>query len=263
MRVEVRIMEAGAPDRKDRQNGLAKPDRPEARHAPAAANGHEEEPWWRRPGIEFDVSAVPVHRRTLYDVCKRCIDVVGALVLLVLLFPLFVVIAIAIKATSPGPVLFKQKRIGRRGVEFMNYKFRTMVADAEKLLMQDPELRAQFVETFKIKGDPRVTRLGAFLRKTSLDETPQVINVLRGDISLIGPRALQWAELGRYGDGVLQVLSIRPGLSGLWQARGRSDTSYQTRVRMDLEYVEKRCLLLDLRLIAGTVIAVFRCDGAC
>lgn len=218
--------------------------------------------WWRRASSEriLDIAAIPA--KPVYEFFKRLLDITLSGILLLACLPLFIAIAVAIKATSPGPVLFKQKRIGRGGNEFVIYKFRTMVADAESQLNTRTDLKLRFAENFKIKNDPRITPVGAFLRKTSLDETPQFLNVLKGDISLIGPRAIVRAEVCRYGDDIGKVLAVPAGLSGWWQVRGRTDTSYAERVDMDLQYVDNRSLMLDIKLIFETVVSVLRCRGA-
>jgi lipopolysaccharide/colanic/teichoic acid biosynthesis glycosyltransferase len=234
--------------------------RPEAAVAEPVAG---ESFWWRnQPENLSEQEIVEIPHKPMYEAAKRFVDISLSGVLLLLCLPVFMVIALAIKATSRGPVLFKQKRIGRGGKEFVIYKFRTMVADAEKQLSTRADLKLQFAENFKIKNDPRITPIGAFLRKTSLDETPQFINVLKGDISLIGPRAIVQAEVSRYGENIHKVLAVTPGLSGWWQVRGRTDTTYTERVQMDLQYVDQRSLALDLRLICETVVSVLRCRGA-
>jgi len=229
----------------------------------ASEDASNETFWWRTAATDVsDLKIAELPAKPVYEASKRVLDVVLSLFFLLLCLPLFIVIAIAIKATSRGPILFKQKRIGKGGVEFMNYKFRTMVADAELQLMKRTDLKEQFLENFKIKDDPRITSIGAFLRTTSLDETPQFLNVLKGDISLIGPRALQWAEISRYGDDIGKVLAVPAGLSGWWQVRGRTDTTYTERVQMDVSYVDQRSLWLDIKLICETAISVLKRRGA-
>jgi lipopolysaccharide/colanic/teichoic acid biosynthesis glycosyltransferase len=142
-------------------------------------------------------------------------------------------------------------------------KFRTMAVDAEERLQKNNRLREQFAATYKIKGDPRITGLGDLLRKTSIDELPQLWNVLKGDMSLIGPRPIVKPELSKYAIYGKKLLTVKPGLSGLWQACGRSDTTYAERVLMDMQYIDHRCLFLDLRLLLFTAIAVLRRSGAC
>jgi exopolysaccharide biosynthesis polyprenyl glycosylphosphotransferase len=198
-----------------------------------------------------------------YEVSKREIDIVASLLLLILAAPVMLAIAVLVKLTSPGNVVFRQKRLGKGGRVFWCYKFRTMVADAEARLSRNAELRTEFEVNFKLKQDPRVTRVGAFLRKTSLDELPQLFNVLIGDMSLIGPRPIVQHELTKYGRNADKFLSVKPGLGGLWQVYGRSDTSYDSRVSMDLEYIDNRSTVLDLKLIVQTAAVVLSRRGAC
>lgn len=193
---------------------------------------------------------------------KRAIDIVGASFLLLLASPVMLISALLVKLSSPGPVFFRQQRLGRHNKPFWCYKFRSMVVDAEAILARDRKLREEFGENFKLKNDPRITPIGAFLRKTSLDELPQLFNVLRGDMTLIGPRPIVPKELEQYGNSQDTLLSVTPGLSGMWQASGRSETSYSERVAMDMDYIERRSILLDVKLIAKTVIAVLRRNGA-
>jgi len=201
-----------------------------------------------------------------YEIIKRYLDVIISLALLIIALPVLAAIAAVIKTTSRGPVLFRSKRLGWGGREFWCYKFRTMVPDAEQQLLSRPDLQRQFSDGFKIKNDPRVTRLGAFLRKTSLDELPQLFNVLRGDMSLIGPRPILPPELTKridcYGSHGVQLLSVKPGLGGIWQVSGRSDTSYAERIAMDMDYVARRSIWLDLKLMFLTAIVVIRRRGA-
>ncbi|HKY05509.1 MAG TPA: sugar transferase [Blastocatellia bacterium] len=203
-----------------------------------------------------------IRRRLFYEFIKRSIELSTSLILLTLTAPLFVIVAVLIKAGSPGPVFFKHKRLGRGGKELHCLKFRTMVVDAEKRLEADPELRRKFEVNFKIENDPRVTRIGALLRKTCIDELPQLIHVLRGDMSLIGPRPIVEPELNKYGIYGRKLLSIKPGLSGFWQACRQNNTTYDERIRMDMFYIDHRCLSLDLLLLVYTVIAVIRHRGA-
>ena len=202
-------------------------------------------------------------RERAYEAFKRTIDVVGSAVLLIALAPLFALIAVLVKVTLPGPVFFRQVRLGRHGRPFRCIKFRTMVPDAEQRLQRDPLLRAAFENNYKIKDDPRVSPLGALLRRTSLDEVPQLWNVLRGDMSLIGPRPVVPPELAKYGTHSQKLLSVPPGLSGLWQTCGRSDTTYEQRVRFDMLYIDHRSAWLDIKLIFLTIVAVGRRVGAC
>ena len=201
--------------------------------------------------------------RGMYAFCKRGVDISVALALLLLALPLFVIVAVLVKATSRGPVLFRHRRLGLGGREFECLKFRTMVANADEELKRNNFLRRQFEQTYKLRHDPRVTPVGAFLRRTSLDELPQLVHVLRGEMSLVGPRPIVRPELEKYSIYGDKLLTVKPGLSGLWQVCGRSDTTYPQRVMMDMNYIDHRSLSLDLRLMLLTVAAVVRKSGAC
>ncbi len=201
-------------------------------------------------------------RRNWYEKLKRAIDVGFSLLFLIAGAPLFLGFAVCIKLSSPGPVFFRHRRLGRRGKEFWCYKFRTMVQDAELQLQRDTKLRRDFERNFKLKDDPRVTRFGALLRRSSLDELPQLWNVLRGDISLVGPRPIVTAELAKYGRYAEDLLEVTPGLSGLWQVCGRSETTYEQRIQLDMLYIQNRSTWLDLKLLGLTFFAVFRKLGA-
>jgi exopolysaccharide biosynthesis polyprenyl glycosylphosphotransferase len=202
---------------------------------------------------------------------KRGLDVALSLGALVSLAPVFALIALWIKRDSPGPVFYRHDRLGKDGQPVSVYKFRTMflehcrgpefggdAAEEEfQRLMTDPHLRAEFEQSHKLASDPRVTSVGAFLRRTSLDELPQLINVLKGDISLVGPRPITREELPRYGRGAHALLNLKPGLTGYWQISGRSDTSYEERVRLDMAYVSSWSLKGDLKILAKTFGKVF------
>lgn len=214
-------------------------------------------------GYALDVSHASISGCSSgYEVSKRFFDLAIALVAVFMFSPVFAVIAIAIKMTSPGPVLFKQKRLGRKGEEFWCFKFRTMVCGAEQRLQQSPELREQFEQTYKLKNDPRVTRIGSFLRMTSLDELPQFFNVLRSEMSIIGPRPIVPPEISKYGCHGIKLLTVKPGLGGMWQAMGRSDTSYTQRIELDMAYIDNCSIGLDLRLFIYTILAVIKIRGA-
>src|SRR5215203_1538284 len=178
----------------------------------------------------------------------------------------FLIIAIAIKIDSPGPVFYRQARIGRSGRKFHVFKFRTMVQKADQVLQQhldkSPQLRAEWITTHKLKQDPRVTRLGRILRKSSLDELPQLYNILRGEMSLVGPRPIVDAEIEKYGKCFGFYVQVRPGLTGLWQVSGRNDTTYKQRVELDEYYVRNRGLKLYFQILWKTVFVVLRKDGA-
>lgn len=198
-------------------------------------------------------------RRPIAALAKRAIDIAGSLVLIVLLAPLMLLIAALVRLTSRGPAIFVQRRIGFRCNELGMYKFRTMVANAEEL---QAELCGE-AHFFKIENDPRITRLGAFLRRSSLDELPQLFNVLQGSMSLVGPRPLLVSDLDRMPmRAQMRRFSVRPGITGLWQVSGRSTTSDEERMRLDREYINNWSLALDFEILARTVGAVLSGRGA-
>ncbi len=196
---------------------------------------------------------------------KRPLDVVLSLVLIVLLLPMLVLVGMVVLLTSRGPLLFSQRRVGLGGREFPILKFRTMVPEAEERLSADPELRSAYVNgDFKIPNavDPRVTRVGRVLRALSLDELPQLFNVLAGHMSLVGPRPIVPAELDLYGDWRDAYLSVRPGLTGLWQISGRNEIKFPQRAELDAEYAQRCSPALDLLVLLRTPGAVVRCRGS-
>jgi len=192
---------------------------------------------------------------------KRIMDVLGSLMLLILLSPLFLIVGLLILLTDGAPILFRRRCVEPHG-EFDAFKFRTMRRDADEVLRRDPGLRDAFHRNFKLKSDPRVIRLGAVLRKFSLDELPQLINVLRGEMSLVGPRMITAPELEKYGEYRQLLLSVRPGITGYWQVYGRQEVSYEERVRMDVEYIRKWTLGTDLKLLWLTPWRVILGRGA-
>ncbi len=193
---------------------------------------------------------------------KGVLDYVGAALLLVLLSPLLLFIALSIRMDSPGPMIHRRRVVGLNGRVFDAYKFRTMIVDADAYLENHPELKREWEETGKIRNDPRVTRVGKWLRRTSLDELPQLVNVLKGQMSLVGPRMITPAELARFGRWQHNLLTVKPGLTGLWQVSGRADLSYEERVRLDMYYIRNYTIWLDLRLLLHTVRVVLQGKGA-
>lgn len=181
---------------------------------------------------------------------------------LLILSPLFIAIAIAVKLDSPGPIFHRRKVLGVNGREFYAWKFRTMIVDGDKLIEADPVLKAELEANYKLKNDPRITKLGHFLRKWSLDELPQLFNILAGDMSLVGPRMITCPELGKYDQWDINLLTVRPGVTGLWQVSGRSDVSYEQRVSYDMYYVRNWTIWLDLQLLFQTIPAVLKKRGA-
>lgn len=214
----------------------------------------------------FDTAKVTskyVANKPVYDFVKRFSDIICSAIAIILLSPFFIIITIAIKATSKGPVIFVHKRVGKGGKEIGIYKFRSMVMNAEKLIENfTPEQKEEFQKNFKLENDPRITKIGKFLRKTSLDELPQFFNVLKGDLSIVGPRPVIEAETKIYGKYKDMLLSVKPGLTGFWAANGRSDTSYKRRSAMEIYYVKNRSLLFDIKIILKTAVSVFKGDGA-
>lgn len=197
----------------------------------------------------------------LYDVLKRVLDVSLVLVALPVVLPIAVAIMLAIWLDTPGPIVFEQRRTGRDGRRFTMYKFRTMVQDAEEQKAELAHLNVLDPPDFKIPDDPRITRVGRFLRTTSVDELPQLWNVLLGDMSLVGPRPTSFA-VETYDLWHCQRLEVRPGVTGLWQLAGRGDTEFDERLRLDITYLRTRSLTKDLHILAATAAAVIRRTGA-
>ena len=183
-----------------------------------------------------------------------------------MILPWVAIVALLVKWTSRGPVFYGHGRIGEDGRTFRAWKFRTMVENADQILEQcvqaDPELRAEWAETHKLRNDPRVTKIGKFLRQTSLDELPQIWNVIRGEMSLVGPRPIVRHEVPKYGEEFDVYRKVRPGITGLWQVSGRSETTYEQRVAMDVHYVRTWSVWLDVYLLAKVVGVALRKQGA-
>ena len=193
---------------------------------------------------------------------KDALDVVGALLGLLITLPLLAVIAAAVVMDTPGPVFYRQRRIGKGGVPFSAWKFRTMVPGAEAVLAEDGSLRRQFERSYKLLDDPRVTRVGRVLRRTSLDELPQLLNVLKGEMSLVGPRPIVEDELAKYGPWERRLLCVKPGLTGLWQVLRHEEPDYAHRVRLDMYYIDHWSLGLDLQILLRTLPSVIAGRGA-
>ena len=192
---------------------------------------------------------------------KRLLDMLAASMLLLALAPLYALLALAIRLQDGGPAIYRRRVVGPRG-EFDAYKFRTMRIDADAVLRNDLSLRQEFEKNYKLTVDPRVTRIGSWLRKLSLDELPQLSNVLRGEMSLVGPRMISPPELEKYGDAKALLLSVKPGVTGYWQVYGRQRVDYAERVRMDVFYIQNWSLALDLKLLLLTPIRVLKGTGA-
>lgn len=202
--------------------------------------------------------------KKIYLAAKRLFDIVCAALATVVLSPFFLVIAIIIKAEDPkGPVFFAHQRIGMYGKTIRIYKFRSMVSNAEELIEHfTPEQRKEYEENYKLENDPRITKIGNFLRKSSLDELPQLLNILSGTLSIVGPRPVVHNELEKYGAMQEKFLSVKPGLTGYWQANGRSDTTYDERMAMELYYADNCSFLLDIKIIFKTITVVLTGQGA-
>lgn len=199
----------------------------------------------------------------IYNTVKRALDIVLSLIGIVLLSPIFLIVAIVIKLDSKGKVIFGHERIGQNMKKFKIYKFRTMYENAVEIFENfTEEQKQEYYINFKLDNDPRITRVGNFLRKTSLDELPQLFNILKGDMSIVGPRPIVEKEIEKYNDYAPQVFSVLPGLTGYWQANGRSDTTYEERVQMDMYYLRNRSLALDFKIILKTIVSVIKKEGA-
>ena len=213
--------------------------------------------------IAIDYSDVLGKESILYSVTKRLIDIVGSLCGIILLSPLFLIVAILIKLEDPkGKVFFAQERNGRYPKTFKMYKFRSMVHNAEDLLKDLMDRNEQTGPVFKINDDPRITKVGKFIRKTSIDELPQLFNVLKGDMSLVGPRPPIPHEVEQYNSYQMQRLAVKPGLTCIWQVSGRNNIGFDEWVEMDIEYIKTRNLWLDIKLIFKTVGVLFGDDNA-
>ncbi|MBC5638994.1 MULTISPECIES: sugar transferase [Clostridia] len=192
----------------------------------------------------------------LYEVIKRIIDIVASFTGLILLSPLILIVSMLIKLESKGEVIFKQKRVGLNGKEFYMYKFRSMVINAEELKEQLESQNEMSGPMFKIKDDPRITKVGKFIRKTSIDELPQLINVIKGDMSLVGPRPSLPKEVEKFEQWMMERLEVKPGLTCIWQISGRNNIDFEDWMKLDIKYVRERSFKLDMKLILKTVLVL-------
>ncbi|WP_145351218.1 undecaprenyl-phosphate galactose phosphotransferase WbaP [Roseimaritima multifibrata] len=258
------------PDRTDAQSlAWIQFFRQRFRHVVLIHTRHELPCLWTRPLDCGGLSAVKVEERLMMpeqQFIKRVLDLAMVVVCSPFLIPLLATLAILVRISSGSPVLYQNTRIGRDGQPFGAWKFRTMVPDAEKILAQylesNAEAAAEYEKNHKLKIDPRITFLGKFLRKTSLDELPQIWNVITGDMSIVGPRPIQTAEIVKYGDTYDHYLRVRPGITGMWQINGRNDTTYEERLMYDRFYVLNWSPWLDLYILARTIKSVLKCEGA-
>lgn len=208
------------------------------------------------------------NKKVLYKFTKRIIDIIGSIIGILILIPTTLIIYLARKVLKEdkGPLFYEQLRYGKNGKVFRLYKFRSMCIGADKKLKEylenNDEAREEFEKTHKSQNDPRITKIGNFLRKSSLDELPQMINILKGDMSFVGPRPVVEKEVEEYGTNKDKFLSVRPGLTGYWQVNGRSNTTYEERMKMELYYVDNCSLWLDIKIFFKTFITVFKKEGA-
>ena len=223
--------------------------------------------YFRLEAVAAPYSAGPAVTQARAQAVKRTFDLAFGVAMALLSLPAAILIALAVVIRSGGPVLYSQQRLGRGGRTISVWKFRSMVVDADAVLQQvleaDPAWAAEWRQHRKLRRDPRLTGIGRLLRKTSLDELPQVWNIIRGDMSLVGPRPIVAKELDRYGANASLYLAVKPGLTGLWQTSGRNDTTYDQRVQLDAEYVRTWSVAKDLQIVVNTVPAVVRGAGAC
>ena len=208
------------------------------------------------------------NKKVLHKFTKRIIDIIGSIIGILILIPTTLIIYLARKVLKEdkGPLFYEQLRYGKNGKVFRLYKFRSMCIGADKKLKEylenNDEAREEFEKTHKLQNDPRITKIGNFLRKSSLDELPQMINILKGDMSFVGPRPVVEKEVEEYGTNKDKFLSVRPGLTGYWQVNGRSNTTYEERMKMELYYVDNCSLWLDIKIFFKTFITVFKKEGA-
>lgn len=219
-------------------------------------------------GVDKVEKEIKTNKKILYKITKRAIDIIGAIIGIILLIPTIILVYIARKILKEdqGPLFYKQLRYGKNGKIFRLYKFRSMCINADKKLKEyldnNEDAKNEFEKTHKLQKDPRITKLGNFLRKTSLDELPQMINILKGEMSFVGPRPVISEEVEEYGVNKDKFLSVTPGLTGYWQVNGRSNTTYEERMLMELYYVENCSLWLDTKIFFKTFITVFKKEGA-
>lgn len=211
--------------------------------------------------LEFQV--INKENRLVYNVSKRLIDILLSLLGLIIVSPIMLIVAILIKLESTGPVIFSQKRVGLNGKEFNMLKFRSMVQNAEELKEKLQKQNEMSGPMFKMKEDPRVTKVGRFIRKTSIDELPQLINVLKGEMSLVGPRPSLPKEVAKFEPWMLERLNVKPGLTCYWQVSGRNNIDFEDWMKLDIKYVKDRNLVLDIKLIFKTFFVLFGDKNAC
>ena len=212
---------------------------------------------------DSNIEVISKDESIIYRFLKRFLDVVLSIIGLVILSPVLLIVSILIKLESKGAVFYAHKRLGKNR-EYINlYKFRSMHENSRDIFERfTEEQKKEYYKNFKLENDPRVTKIGDFIRKTSIDELPQLVNVIKGDMSLVGPRPIVEEEVMKYGEYADKFFSVIPGITGYWQANGRSDTTYEERVQMDMYYIDNRSLVMDFKIVLDTVISVIRKEGA-
>lgn len=213
--------------------------------------------------LEKVIAVTKYREKKFYDFIKRAADFIASCIGLIVLSPVFLIVSILIGIDSKGPIIFGHDRVGMNGKKFKAYKFRSMVPNAKEVFDNfTQEQKHEFEKHFKLENDPRITKIGGFLRKTSLDELPQLLNIIKGEMSVVGPRPIIDREIKKYGDDFEKAFSVKSGLTGYWQANGRSNTTYEERVKMDIYYVDNRSIIFDIKIILKTFISVIKKDGA-
>ena len=210
---------------------------------------------------EIELGHKAANTQTLQHIGKSFLDYTGAGLLIIALFPVFLIVGALVALEGGLPIVYKRHVMGSNG-EFDAFKFRSMKKSADAILTADPIMQAEFEQNYKLKNDPRLTRVGSFLRRTSLDELPQLFNVLRGEMSLVGPRMKTPAEVEKYGCYKKSLLAVKPGITGYWQVNGRQTVDYDERIRMDMHYIENWNLAMDLRILLKTPLKVLKKEGA-
>lgn len=212
--------------------------------------------------LDINVEVEKKESRLIYNLSKRLIDITGSFIGLILLSPILIVVGVLIKLESKGPIVFTQKRIGKNGKEFDMYKLRSMVVNAEEIKEKLKEQNEMSGPMFKIKDDPRITKVGKFIRKTSIDELPQLVNVLKGDMSLVGPRPSLPNEVKEFEAWMLKRLEVKPGLTCYWQVMGRNNIDFENWMKLDVKYVNERSFWVDIKLIFKTFFVLFGDENA-
>lgn len=207
--------------------------------------------------LDINLEVEKKESRLIYNLSKRIIDIIGSLIGLILLSPILIIVGILIKFESKGPIVFTQKRVGKDGKEFDMYKLRSMVVNAEEIKEKLKEQNEMSGPMFKMKDDPRITKVGKFIRKTSIDELPQLVNVLKGDMSLVGPRPSLPNEVKEFETWMLKRLNVKPGLTCYWQVMGRNNIDFEDWMKLDVKYVNERSFWLDIKLIFKTFFVLF------